>query len=51
VIVYGLVIPDERDTLLLFGTAGSDALLAELRTLARSLHRKPGIVGRLEPNE
>lgn len=49
VIVYGLVLPDEHDTLLLFGTAASEPQLAELRALAQSLHRKPGIVGRLEP--
>jgi hypothetical protein len=50
VIVYGLVLPDEHDTLLMFGTAGNETTLDELRALARSLHRKPGIVGRLEPD-
>ncbi len=46
--LYGLVVPDDHDTLLLFGSVGgtgSDQRVGELRRLARSLHRKPGIVG------
>jgi hypothetical protein len=50
ILVYALVMPDESDTLILFGTlaAGADADLGELRRLARSLRRKAGRVGRIE---
>ena len=50
ILVYALVMPDESDTLILFGTlaAGADAELGEVRRLARSLHRKAGRIGPIE---